>query len=368
MARAKYKKRSDGRYLVQIQTGFDENGKQKFKNIYAKTIPELEKKINTFKYNLNRGIVVDDQNLTFKEWANNWLDTYKTNVTTRTRKRYKSIIDIQLKSLHNIKLSKLKTVNIQKTINELTTSVSLTIKILKQIIKQAMINELIFKDLMLGVSFSTQEQKKRRQLNEQEREAIEKTDFSAKERTFVYLCLYAGLRRGEALALKRNDVDFKNGILHISNTVIYNDNNTPELKGTTKTPAGVRDIPITNKLESVLKEYIKTNVKGMFLFSSRNHTLVTKTSYQNMWKQIIRKMNSVSKIPINEITAHHLRHTYATDLFYAGVDIKTCQYLLGHSSIKTTLDIYTHLDSDPANVAKKIDEYYISNQSNISQK
>ena len=44
MARAKYKKRSDGRYLVQIQTGFDENGKQKFKNIYAKTIPELEKK------------------------------------------------------------------------------------------------------------------------------------------------------------------------------------------------------------------------------------------------------------------------------------------------------------------------------------
>ena len=87
-----------------------------------------------------------------------------------------------------------------------------------------------------------------------------------------------------------------------------------------------------------------------------------------MWKQIIRKMNSVSKIPINEITAHHLRHTYATDLFYAGVDIKTCQYLLGHSSIKTTLDIYTHLDSDPANVAKKIDEYYISNQSNISQK
>ena len=236
MARAKYKKRSDGRYLVQIQTGFDENGKQKFKNIYAKTIPELEKKINTFKYNLNRGIVVDDQNLTFKEWANNWLDTYKTNVTTRTRKRYKSIIDIQLKSLHNIKLSKLKTVNIQKTINELTTSVSLTIKILKQIIKQAMINELIFKDLMLGVSFSTQEQKKRRQLNEQEREAIEKADFSAKERTFVYLCLYAGLRRGEALALKRNDVDFKNGILHISNTVIYNDNNTPELKGTTKTP------------------------------------------------------------------------------------------------------------------------------------
>lgn len=197
MARAKYKKRSDGRYLVQIQTGFDENGKQKFKNIYAKTIPELEKKINTFKYNLNRGIVVDDQNLTFKEWANNWLDTYKTNVTTRTRKRYKSIIDIQLKSLHNIKLSKLKTVNIQKTINELTTSVSLTIKILKQIIKQAMINELIFKDLMLGVSFSTQEPKKRRQLNEQEREAIEKADFSAKERTFVYLCLYAGLRRGD---------------------------------------------------------------------------------------------------------------------------------------------------------------------------
>lgn len=44
MARAKYKKRSDGRYLVQIQTGFDENGKQKFKNIYAKTFMNLRKK------------------------------------------------------------------------------------------------------------------------------------------------------------------------------------------------------------------------------------------------------------------------------------------------------------------------------------
>ena len=331
MARAKYKKRSDGRYLVQIQTGFDENGKQKFKNIYAKTIPELEKKINTFKYNLNRGIVVDDQNLTFKEWANNWLDTYKTNVTTRTRKRYKSIIDIQLKPLHNIKLSKLKTVNIQKTINELTTSVSLTIKILKQIIKQAMINELIFKDLMLGVSFSTQEPKKRRQLNEQEREAIEKADFSAKERTFVYLCLYAGLRRGEALALKRNDVDFKNDGIRIHRK-------------------GGKEVVVYfgDEVESALLSYIEERKKTEAvagheeaLFLSLQKKRISVRAVEKLVKKYAQTVTTVK-----HITPHKLRSTYGTNLYRETGDIYLVADVLGHNDVNTTKKHYAALEDD----------------------
>lgn len=66
---SKYKKRADGRYLVQVQIGIQDNGKPKYINIYAYTIKELEEKAAKFRQELEYGIVVDDKGLTVEKWA-----------------------------------------------------------------------------------------------------------------------------------------------------------------------------------------------------------------------------------------------------------------------------------------------------------
>ena len=73
--------------------------------------------------------------------------------------------------------------------------------------------------------------------------------------------------------------------------------------------------------------------------------------FKKMWddfkKVYVRDISEVK----SDITPHIFRHTYATMLYNAGVDIKTAQYLLGHATIQMTLDIYTHLQEGKEKVA-----------------
>lgn len=77
MPKIKYKKRADGRYIKQIKIGYQDNGKPKLKNIYAKTVQELEAKVAEFKSQYIKGIIVDDKNLTLGQWAEQWITAYK---------------------------------------------------------------------------------------------------------------------------------------------------------------------------------------------------------------------------------------------------------------------------------------------------
>ncbi|WP_330694023.1 tyrosine-type recombinase/integrase [Lacrimispora sp.] len=81
-------------------------------------------------------------------------------------------------------------------------------------------------------------------------------------------------------------------------------------------------------------------------------------SFNGHWNQILQKLKAVSKTPLpNDITAHIFRHTYASDLYNAGVDIKQAQYLLCHNDIKTTLDTYTHFGYADVKM-DKLESYY----------
>ena len=123
----KCKKRADGRYLAQVQIGYQENGRPKYKNIYGKTRAELDLKVSEFKTNLSKGIIIDDKNLTVSEWADMWLRTYKNGVAHNTYRRYRNILDVQIKPyLGSIKLKNLTLYNIQSTVNELSKSYSIS--------------------------------------------------------------------------------------------------------------------------------------------------------------------------------------------------------------------------------------------------
>lgn len=379
---AKYKKRPDGRYATSTIVGYDDNGKPKRKTLYGRTIMELDKKVAEFKSLQNKGIIINDEGMTVEQWGKKWLELYKSAKEYNTYTMYQNVLNKHIiPQLGNIRLNALKSHHIQELLNDIIQKghhrtaeiVKLTIK---QMIQQAIINEYIYKDVSLKVSLPQSKKKEKRALTTEEKLLIEKSKLTQKERVFVDLLYYTGVRRGEALALTVKDIDFINRKLTINKNLVLKDSQS-DIKNSPKTDAGNRLIPLPTKLLSELKEYL-ANVSSIYLFTKQNGELMTKSSFRRFWDNILDKMNIAAggdkfsrsetaiRLVSKDITPHIFRHTYATNLYYAGIDVKTAQRLLGHSNIQITLEIYTHLDNSNISTASDILNNYFDNQNNCS--
>lgn len=147
-----------------------------------------------------------------------------------------------------------------------------------------------------------------------------------------YFLLYTGCRKSEALAIRADDIDFKNNTISINNHVIH-DGNKPVFENVLKSEAAHRNIILLDRLKKVLPKKFKG-----FLFSMDNDGKrpLTKGAFDKRWKSYCTKYDI-------SITAHQLRHDFATMLFEAGIDLKDAQDLMGHSDINLTHSIYTHI-------------------------
>lgn len=161
---------------------------------------------------------------------------------------------------------------------------------------------------------------------------------------FALVCLYAGLRRGEALALSYEDIDRKAGLIHVTKAVEYVGNNA-HIKSP-KTAAGVRDVPLLSPLADALPP------KGTgLLFPREDGQPLTKTQYRKRWLKYCAAIG-------HDITAHQLRHGFATILYEAKIPDKDAQEILGHSDITLTRNVYTHIRQQQKDAtAKKLNRY-----------
>ena len=138
----------------------------------------------------------------------------------------------------------------------------------------------------------------------------------------MLMCLYGlGLRRGEMLNLKVNDIDSDRGIVHV------------------KSAKGNKDriVPLSNTLLKQLREYYRSYRPKHYLFEGLKGGKYSETSLLNIFHSACSKAGILKKV-----TPHSLRHAYATHLMDAGTDVRIIQELLGHGSVKTTM-IYTHV-------------------------
>lgn len=145
-----------------------------------------------------------------------------------------------------------------------------------------------------------------------------------------YFILYTGCRKGEALALTFKDVNRKNKIITINKSVSY-DSQRPFVKEP-KTTAGTREIILLDNLAAVLPR----GIGKALLFPCRDGTHMRQAEYERAWKHW---QNSVGVT----LTAHQLRHGYATMLFEAGISERDAMELMGHTDISLTHNIYTHI-------------------------
>ena len=159
-------------------------------------------------------------------------------------------------------------------------------------------------------------------LSKEEVAAILQALVNQKHRTMLSLIYACGLRRGELLNLKPENVDSKRHLLLILNAKGKKD----------------RVIPISDKVIAMLREYYKMYKPKIWLFEGQNAgEQYSDKSIQSVLKQALEKAK-ISK----PVTLHWLRHSYATHLLESGTDLRYIQELLGHKSSKTT-EIYTHV-------------------------
>ncbi len=370
---AKYKKRKDGRYAANVVIGFDEEtGKRIYApTIYAKSISELESKKSEIKVSLNNGTYADDKGTTIKKWGKTWLDIYKSSVEDATKDRYEYAIR-KMDAIHDIRLMELKKTDVQKLLNDKSDNpetqriIRLT---LRQMLECAIDDGLIYKNVARNVTIEKSKKKySGRRLTEAEQKAIASCDFELKEKAYIYMLYYTGIRPEEALALTKSDVDLKHEIVHINKAITWKDKNFPVKIKSTKSEAGNRDIPIAASLSPILRLYMN-ELNNIYLFPQPDGSMMQQKAYQRFFDNIRGKINiklggtndkkvngriKEHGIKATDLTAYTFRHNYASMLYDVGVDVKEAQYLLGHSDISITLNIYTHLDENKANLKESI--------------
>lgn len=344
------KKRKDGRYQKKVTLS---TGKQKI--VYGKTIAELNQAALDALEEDRQGLIVDDKTLV-GEWAKIWLEKYKANLRPGTIAMYKNTYNVHIMdAIGGMEIRDVRPVHIRSIMSDVSEkSESLQHKVLitlDQIFTTAAQNGLVIKNPTDGIQITQHNRPERiKHLSSEQAKILIDSIKDNKALAFVGLCLYCGLRREEALGLQWGDI--KSNSLTINRAVAFV-GNLSDPSHELKTKAAHRTIPIPKPLTNILQN---TPCTGLYIITKADGSIMTQTAFKRMWDKVIRSVSF-------EVRPHMLRHTYATTLYHAGVDLRTAQYLLGHSSIDMTARIYTHLDKGDAMKAVTKIENYLSGKS-----
>lgn len=334
-----YKKKGKTYYEFQVYTGINPKtgkpSKTRRKGFITKTaakkeLLEIKRKVSEGTYwNINCAT-----NITFKQCFEEWYTLRENELKGRTLVLQRNHFD-KLKPLHDIRVEKLETHDIQKVVSKSTKSIqsknrrlSLVKNVLNYALNQGYISKNPAYNIPKYVDHSVKEGKKKFLTEDELHDILE----DAKKRNIKYYVLirllaYSGIRIGEAGALKWSDL--KEDILNVNKTVTIDSTGVPTV-AKPKTEQSIRTIKLDDKTVNILNDFKKLSNGNEYIFTGAKYDFLTP---QNL-NAFLRKY---------KISPHMLRHTHASLLFKAGVNPKVIQKRLGHASFEMTMDVYTHL-------------------------
>ena len=332
--------------------------------IRAKTKEELEKKVLQKKMEMGAGVNIADTT-TFREFAYLWLATYKSGLRENSRATLVGNLEKHIiPALGDTPIRDIKPLHIQgwlSGIRGLSTSVQRKcIQITRGIFKAAVANGLILKSPVSDEDKAVgQEAKEEDALTDGQAKALLEAVAGTRAYLFCLLALTTGMRRGEILGLMWEDVDLESGIITVThNKVFPSDKADAPVTTLLKSEAAHRRLPIPLVLGPALEQERAKAPDSPYVLHMADGRSLTKNSFASLWKIVTARTagegrelgswvqgSNGGRLQVTlDFTCHPhlLRHTYITQLFEAGLDIKQVQYLAGHATPEITLRIYTH--------------------------
>lgn len=358
-----------------ISKYFSYNGK-KYK-VYGKNSIEVALKMIELEKDLKAGLhsgALSDKT-TVKRWSEDWMDVYikPKDATAKSIAMYQQKLDNYiLPEIGTMKLGDVKDIHLKKILNSANSSFSNSQKVkvvIHAMFHQAYKSRIIQFDPSEDLTLPKAPKGKRRSITESERSAILKTAETHPAGLWILLMLYCGPRDNEIIPLQGIDFDTEEHILHIHKAL---ESGSAKSLKSPKTDAGDRYIPVPDVLWPKIKERIDsldTPFDIMFI-QPQGKKMHTHSSLNDAWNNFKRQLdiNMGAKVYRNQIIEHKvaadltpycLRHTFGTDLQRAGVPINVAKYLMGHSDIRVTANIYTDTTSDVIfAAAKKVNEFH----------
>ncbi len=364
-------KRKDGRWEGRCIVAYDENGKAKYKYVYAKTYKAVKDKLHSILSQKNADISIP--NISSSKWKfesilDEWLSHKKISVKESTYIRYKNSIENHIKPrLGRYNVVEINNVLIENFVSELLTigkinskgglspkSVTDILIIVKEVFDFAQANGLATACNFNNIHMKRPNREMRvlscSEMHQLITVLLTDTDLC---KLGVLLSLFTGIRIGELCALQWDNISILEKAVKIDKTMqrLQTDETVVNSKtkihiSEPKSFASVRIIPLPDFIIELLNNHHGTK-NGYFLTGEVKQFIEPRTM-QNRFKSYLKEAD------IDDANFHSLRHTFATRCIESGFDVKTLSEILGHSSVKITLDKYVHstMEQKRANMNK----------------
>ena len=358
-------------YEGRVSIGYDQYGKLKRKSVYAKRKSDVIEKMDQLKNDYKKTNLIIDNETTISNLLKNYIDNkYNGNIIIEATylRNLATLNIIKRLDISNMPIIKVKNNDISKDLLKLTNYSNSTIAKIKRLISKAfdiaitqkiiIINPFKVDDLIIKVkSNKSNKSIEALTLEEQTLFLNELSHTDDKYKNIFYIALYTGMRIGEILALKKEDIDLKNRIIKVRKTITKDKNDKATLGETTKTYNSLRDVPIIKPLFPILSDLISQEDNYLFLYNNSfiNPSIIN-THFKKLCKnanikviinpnKTVYKNNEIKKVNLKTSSAntHMLRHTFATRCIESGMNALVLSKILGHKNIEITLNVYTYV-------------------------
>jgi integrase len=346
-------RRKDGlymaRYTVQTATG------AKRKTLYGKTRREVDEKLTKAKADRDGGLVFDANNLRLGEYLGRWLaDSVRDTVRPTTFERYEQIVRLHIRPvLGKVKLKNLTSAHVRGLYREKLDAglsprtVQYVHVTLHKSLKQAIADGLIPRNATEAVKPPQVRREEMRPLTAEQVQVLFEAANSHRLEALYVLAVTTGLRQGELLGLKWDDIDLEVGTLQVRRT-LTTAKGGPVLSAP-KTKGSRRTVRLSLTALEALRSHLERQLgeidqaddlwreNGLIFASESGEPLSRQHVTAHRFKPLLKRAG------LPEIRFHDLRHTCATLLLSKNVNPKVVSEMLGHASIAITLDTYSHV-------------------------
>lgn len=336
----------------------------KVRCIYAKTLEDLRKKEATIQRDLADGIDYAAGEISVADLVDRYM-SLKRDIGHNTKRAYGTVINRIKESefgqmkVRNVKLSDAKRfyIDLHDTGSKRNT-ISIYHSVLRPTFEMAVDDDMIRKNpfKFKVADIIPDDAVKRTALTKQQQENyLRFIQENGQDNYYddIVILMGTGLRVSELYGLTKKDVDFKKRLIFIDHQLCRTAEK-PYFVKSPKTSSGVRCIPMSDVVYMALKRVaanrqsptVELLVDGYsgFLFLDKAGMPKVAMHLENYMRGMQKKMERIYGKSFPRVTPHVLRHTFCTNMQRAGIDVKSLQYLMGHSNVSVTLDVYTHVD------------------------